>query len=84
MLVGVSSDPRHDGCDAGGGGRLPGVHLCGDLLPLGQPPPLLLLAIQRQGPQGTHAQGRTDGETDESDSFSDWSECNFKLGGTQM
>ena len=57
----MSSDLRHDGCDAGGGGRLPGVHLCGDLLPLGQPPPLLLLEIQRQGPQGTHAQGWRDG-----------------------
>ena len=29
-------------------------------------------------------EGRRDGRTDESDSFSDWSECNFKLGGTQM
>ena len=28
--------------------------------------------------------GRRDGRTGESDSFSDWSECNFKLGGTQM
>ena len=28
--------------------------------------------------------GRRDGQTDDSDSFSDWDECNFKLGGTQM
>ena len=79
---------RHDdGSDAGRGRRLPRVHLGGDLLPVGQPPPLLLLEIQRAGPQGPHAQGRTDGQTDgradNSDSFSDWSESNFKLGSPQ-
>ena len=55
--------PRHDGGDAGRGRRLPRVHLGGDLLPVGQPPPLLLLEIQRAGPQGPHAQGRTDRRT---------------------
>ena len=54
---------RHDGRDAGRGGRLPGVHLRGDLLPVGQPPPLLLLEIQRAGPQGPHAQGQIGGRT---------------------
>ena len=35
-------------------------------------------------PRDGRRDGRTDGRTYESDSFSDWSECNFKLGGTQM
>ena len=85
---------RHDGCDAGGGGRLSGVRLGGDLLPVGQPPPLLLLEIQRPRPQGSHAQGGqmewwtvADGRTDEgtiSISFLIGSNAISSSGGSQI
>ena len=44
---------------------------------------LLLFCYWRYSGRVRRALMPRDGEADESDSFSDWSECNFKLGGTQ-